>query len=367
MGRNRVSNDVDFVQPDQYVIPPNRKAKQPPPDPKPLPHFEPLHIESPYIGGAPNLPPDVNPTDPYALFRLIFTEELLKELVAHTNEYAKLHPIKKKNAIKIRPWTNTTTTELLAYFAVIIHMGIHIEPDIADYWKQTRRQGTKHFLVYEHISLVRFQQLDRMLHILKPKPTDDPRKEDPFDKVATLSEHVRQRFRLFWKPGTHLAVDEMITRFTGRAFEPVNIPSKPTPEGFKIWALANEGYILDWLFHAKGDKKGPIDLDTYWTKEEHFSKTQAVVLDLLMQEDEVTGQRYIQPNKHIVWLDNLFISVKLLSRLRDEGIGVAGTVRTTKTRREVIDEDFSPTVGPRKYTPKSTLLSRSTTRWRSLN
>lgn len=175
MGRNRVSNDVDFVQPDQYVVPPNRKAKQPPPDPKPLPHFEPLHIESPHTGGAPNLPPDVDPTDPYALFRLVFTEELLEELVAHTNKYAELHPTKKKNATKIRPWTNTTTTELLAYFAVIIHMGIHIEPDIADYWKQTRRQGTKHFLVYEHISLVRFQQLDRMFHISKPKPTDDLR------------------------------------------------------------------------------------------------------------------------------------------------------------------------------------------------
>lgn len=48
----------------------------------------------------------------------------------------------------------------------------------------------------------------------------------------------------------------------GRVLEIVNIPSKPTPEGFKIWVLANQGYILDWLWHAKGDKKGPVDLDT---------------------------------------------------------------------------------------------------------
>jgi len=110
---------------------------------------------------------------------------------------------------------------------------------------------------------VRFQQLNQIFYILKLKLTDDFRKKDPFNKIATLSEHVRQRFQLFWKPRTHLAVDKTIAQFTGRVFKPVNIPSKPTPKGFKVWALANKGYILDWLFYAKGDKNGPIDLNIY--------------------------------------------------------------------------------------------------------
>ena len=62
----------------------------------------------------------------------------------------------------------------------------------------------------------------------------------------------------------------------GRVPEIVNIPSKPTPEGFKIWVLANRGYVLDWLWHAKGDKKGPVDLDKAFL-DEGFIKTQAVV------------------------------------------------------------------------------------------
>jgi len=65
----------------------------------------------------------------------------------------------------------------------------------------------------------------------------------------------------------------MIQRFMGRASEIVNILLKPTPEGFKIWALANKGYILNWLWYAKGDNKGPVDLNTMFTKEEGFSKT----------------------------------------------------------------------------------------------
>jgi len=76
----------------------------------------------------------------------------------------------------------------------------------------------------------------------------------------------------------------------GCAPEIVNIPSKPTPEGFKIWVLANKGYILDFMWHAKDNKEGPVDLDPLFT-EEGFSKTQAVVLDLLLQKDTKTEER----------------------------------------------------------------------------
>ena len=68
----------------------------------------------------------------------------------------------------------------------------------------------------------------------------------------------------------------------GRASETVNIPSKPTPEGFKIWVLANKGYILDFIWYTKGDKKGPVDLDESFINNEGFLKTQAVVLNLLL-------------------------------------------------------------------------------------
>ena len=67
----------------------------------------------------------------------------------------------------------------------------------------------------------------------------------------------------------------------GRAPKIVNIPSKLILEGFKIWVLGNKGYILDWLWYAKSNKKGPVDLDILYIKGEGFLKTQAVVLNLL--------------------------------------------------------------------------------------
>ena len=57
-------------------------------------------------------------------------------------------------------------------------------------------------------------------------------------------------------------------------------------------------------------------------------------MDLLTQRDPITNKPLYPPGKHIVWLDNLFTSVKLFKRLRGLGIGAAGTVRTTRTKRE---------------------------------
>ena len=53
------------------------------------------------------------------------------------------------------------------------------------------------------------------------------------------------------------------------------------PKGFKIWVLANWGYVLDWLWYAKGDKKGLINFNKAFLNKS-FIKTQTVVLDLFM-------------------------------------------------------------------------------------
>ena len=50
----------------------------------------------------------------------------------------------------------------------------------------------------------------------------------------------------------------------------------------------------------KGDNKGLVDLDKFWMEEEGFSKIQAVVMDLLTQEDLEMGQRFYQPNMYTV-------------------------------------------------------------------
>src|SRR5437667_203542 len=89
-------------------------------------------------------------------------------------------------------------------------------------------------------------------------------------------------FQHYWKPATDVAINECIKGFTGRTSDTVNIPTKPTLIGFKIWVLADHGYVFDLLWHVKGDGKdqGPQGLHTAWEKQ-GFSRTQAIVLELM--------------------------------------------------------------------------------------
>ena len=86
------------------------------------------------------------------------------------------------------------------------------------------------------------------------------------------------------------------------------------------------------MWHARGD--GPVNLNEMFTKDEGFSLTQAIILNLLIQENPKTHKHLYAPEKHIVQLDNLFTSIKLLTQLQELGIKGTGTVQITKTEHE---------------------------------
>lgn len=69
MSSKSTSNDLDLVEPTQYNVEPNRIAKNhPPPKVLPLPDFNLFHIDDFEEHGQPNLPPDVEQSDPFAIF-----------------------------------------------------------------------------------------------------------------------------------------------------------------------------------------------------------------------------------------------------------------------------------------------------------
>lgn len=158
-----------------------------------------------------------------------------------------------------------------------------------------------------------------------------------YNKIEGLSDRLRTNFKAVWCVGTYLTVDESIQGFQGKASETVDIPSKPTPIGFKIWALCNEAFLVDWMSHSNGE--GPWDLDEYYTDEHHeinLMQTAAVVPDLMAQL--CPHELPFDSPKYIVWMGNLFTSARLMTTLRSQNIGAAGTVRMGKTQREKNEE-----------------------------
>ena len=72
MPSNRTSNDIDLVQPTQYNAQQNQPAKNPPPEPWPLPDFTPFQVAD---------FDDHSQHDPPTIFNQFFTDEITDKLI----------------------------------------------------------------------------------------------------------------------------------------------------------------------------------------------------------------------------------------------------------------------------------------------
>ena len=201
-------------------------------------------------------------------------------------------------------------------------MVIHKEPRTRDYWNK-HTDKSLHPLIYRTMSSSRFEIIDRFFNVSNP---EEAIPEDPFSKLEPFNSHIMKICKQSWQTGRDLAVDECMQRFQGmwlviylvqrpiilgRSKDTLNIPTKPTPISYKIWAIVEEGYILHWVWHRK--RKGPVGLPK--KPPEGLNATQAVV-------PYVLGQLSHEFKYHI-WLDNLFTSHNLLVHLREQGWGAA--------------------------------------------
>jgi hypothetical protein len=124
-----------------------------------------------------------------------------------------------------------------------------------------------------------------------------------------LNTHIWTVSRQLWIPGRDLVVDECMERFSGRSLDIVTIPSKPISTGYKVWAIAQLGYILGVLYHR--NDKGPVGSKAPLGS--GINPTQAVVITLL----KTLPNPPIGPGlRYCIWLDNLFVSTTLFSPFR---------------------------------------------------
>ena len=223
------------------------------PEPNDLPPWDPLIISNDLERGTPRLPSSIDITRPIELFKLFFTDEWLGEIVRCTNANAvRIRMLAAENDFRSpRRWHPVDKYDIMRYLAAVIHMGLHPEAEIPDYWGSYEELGVSH-RIYEFISLERWQQIDRCLYCEELRDNMIRTSE----RVWAFLKHVRGASCKYWIPGKNLAVDESIQRFTGRAREITTIPCKRYSTGFKIWILADHGYILLFQFHSKGDGKG---------------------------------------------------------------------------------------------------------------
>jgi hypothetical protein len=93
------------------------------------------------------------------------------------------------------------------------------------------------------------------------------------------------------------------------------MPNKPIKQGYKIFALAENGYI--WHFQMSSKKHGIGELQ----KVDELTPMGSMVLQMARLLPKFPDSPYV------IYLDNYFTSIPLFSMLRKENIGAVGTTR----------------------------------------
>ena len=313
--------------------------------------FQPMVMKG-RLSPQPLLPPGAG-IEPYELFSLFIPEDLYATISRHTNLYADLHaghsrPWKPGCS---RPWKPTTPGDIKIFFAAIFYMAAWGSLPIDAYWRSGEVVFTR---LQESISQTRFEQIQRFLHISDPRTNAfepaSPEDEELYDvatldslwwyKVEPLVGRFRQACTQYYQPSDSVAIDESVIRCFGRSFHTYKLPNKPIPQGYKLYALADRGYIWYWFFASRA--KSTVEV----IKEENLTMTGSMVLELLQKLPP-------EPGRYTVYLDNYFTSINLFKRLRQEGIGACGTTRPSASPQ------FHPTLAVLKE-------SKLTNEWNSL-
>jgi Transposase IS4 len=137
---------------------------------------------------------------------------------------------------------DVTSDELKQWIGILVYIGLFPSPSVLDYWC-TGKEKPIHRMS-SIMSLTRFQQLKRYLHISDPDDTSSS--TFFFNKAEPLMTHVQEVSRRRWSPGRRVAVDEMMVMCHGRSSETVRMKNKPIGAGFQMWALCDSGYVYSF-------------------------------------------------------------------------------------------------------------------------
>jgi Transposase IS4 len=259
-------------------------------------------------------------------FSLIFTNELLQDIVDQTNMYANQPKNNVRNVgrrsrenapnpARPRPWQDMTIVELRAWLGMQIIMGIHVLPELKNYWSSDPVLGVE--AVSSVMTGKRFKKIVENIHLNDNTtivPKDDP-SYDKLHKVRPLVTKINDVVKEVYQPSKTLSVDESMIPFKGRSSMKQYMPMKPIKRGYKVWCVADSqtGYIVG--FEIYSGKASIADQDTSLTLSERVVS-------------KLTG--VLSRTYSIVAFDNFFTTLHLMNMLFEQGIFAVGTVRANR-------------------------------------
>ena len=256
-------------------------------------------------------------------FQQLFSQAVVDIIVDATNSYAENARETAQIFHNSRHWDPVDSTDIWRYIGCLLYMGLHIERKHEEYWSKTHS-------LQSSMSLKRFEQIHRYF-TLRDRSIHPPQATDSFFwPVEPISSIIRQNCKTNWCPSTHLAIDEAMIPYQGRSLHKVKLKNKPVSEGYKVWVLADNGYVWDWLWHSHQEgpksipKRGLIVKQTVpnGPKEVRLAPTFALVVRLAQRLRQIHSERVF-----CIFLDNLFLNINVAHALLALNVLCTGTTR----------------------------------------
>ena len=263
--------------------------------------FDPEHHREPTANIV-----NISAMEPVNFLDLFIPTNMYVIIAENTNLYAIAKNVStaptKSNT---RYWWPTCEDEIWVLFGIWYYMGVHREPSYTIYWERPKPNGPIHS-ISQHMTLNRYENLHRYFHVSPPKPTESPSEppepsesyvesrqpQEPSHEAQEDPEVSEDKENWWWKlepmlstfrtacqhcliPGTEVAIDEIMVRFHDRSGDTCKMPNKPIKQGYKIFALADDGYI--WHFQLSSRWHGIEELE----KVNELTPTGSMVLQMM--------------------------------------------------------------------------------------
>lgn len=238
---------------------------------------------------------------PAYIFDLFFDDEVINFTVTMTNLYAMQRG---------KPTFSVTADEIRGVLAILLLSGYVQLPSRRMFWENS--DDVHNPAVSSIMSVNRFEEILRYLHFADNK---NLAAGDKMAKIRPLYCRLNERFLLFWPPEQDLDVDESMIPYYGKHSAKQFIKGKPIRFGFKLWCLNTR---LGYLVQCEPYQGGGTQIDS------DLGLGGSVVVDLL---SELPSRNYV------IYIDNYFTSLKLLQKLKGDGIACTGTVRANRVEK----------------------------------
>ena len=116
-----------------------------------------------------------------------------------------------------------------------------------------------------------------------------------------------------------ISIDEQLVLFKGRSRHTLQITRKSAHEGFKIYSLCQDNYLLSFMFTSKSSRISELKIvrQLGFLPKDKLSPSALLVIQLCKE--------LLSSLNYHLFCDNFFTSTKLFKALRSIGIAASGT------------------------------------------